>query len=227
MRLTRATVVVASVAALAVAVPASAKPKVACNLAVDATKDTFLIRAQETPAVFGPQEDGFDLTSVDIASNAKTITGVLRVVKLSKAIQSAPEGIDFRVNFTLPNQDGAADNFFLNARLDADGTTHFFAAHITRLAPNASTTIKLADGTGVFDTKKNEVRISAPLSSIKNGGLALRNGMKIFLSGLDQSASRVVVVNPSTGIATATFADVAQSDKTYVAGSRSCVTPGK
>lgn len=227
MRLTRATVVLACVATLVVAVPATAKPKVACKLAVDATKDTFLFRAQETAGAFGPQEDGFDLTSVDIASNAKTLTGALRVAKLSHTIQSAPNGLDFRVNFVLPNQDSATENFFLNARLDPDGTTHFLVAHITRLAPNASTTVKLADGTGAFDTKRNEVRISVPLSSVKNGGFALRNGMKIFLAGLDQTASRVVAVNPSTGIATATFADVAASDKTYVAGSRSCVTPGK
>ena len=230
MRMLRPAVALTVGAAVALTLPASAvtrpKAKPVCKLVVDGTQDTFAFRAQDGQGAYGPQEDGFDIVSGDIASNAKTITGVLRVTKLSTAIQSAPNGIDFRVNFALPGQDPTVENFFLNGRIDSDGSRHFLVGHITKTAPNVSTTVKLADGTGKFDTAKNEVRISVPLAAVKQGSFALKNGMKLFLSGLDQTASRVIAVNPSSDIATATFADVANSDKTYVAGTASCVTPG-
>jgi len=130
------------------------------------------------------------------------------------------------VNFTLAGQDPTVENFFLNARLDADGTKHFFAAYITRTAPNVSTREKLGEGKGTFDVAHNEIRISVPMAAITKGSYTLKPGMKLFLSGLDQTASRVVAINPTTDIATATFADVANSDKTYLAGAPSCVVPG-
>jgi hypothetical protein len=230
MRIARPAVALTVGAAVVLALPASAvtRPKVkpVCKLVVDGTQDTFAFRSQDAQGAYGPQEDGFDIVSGDVASNAKTLTGVLRVKKLSTTVGSAPNGIDFRVNFALPGQDPTVENFFLNARIDSDGSQHFFAGHITRTAPNVSTTVKLGDGTGKFDAAKNEVRISVPLAAVKQGSYALKNGMKLFLSGLDQTASRVVVVNPTSDIATATFADVANSDKVYVAGAPSCVTPG-
>jgi len=231
MRITRSALALACVAAFAAALPASAvaKPtKASCKLIVDETKDTFLLRNQEVPGVYGPQEDGFDIVSGDVASNAKTLTGVLRVAKLATAPQSAPGGLDFRVQFLVGAQDPAAENFFLNARVDRSGTATYLLGLKTLLPLGVqSTTAKLADATGTFDLKRNEVRIHVPLAAVKSGTVALKPGTKVFLGGLDQTASRQVAVNPATGVGTATFADVAQSDKTYVAGSRSCVVPGR
>jgi hypothetical protein len=223
----------AVVLALGAVGPASAavrpkpKPKPVCNLITDATKDTFAFRSQDQQGMYGPQEDALDIVSGDIASNGVTLTGVLRVVKLATSVGTAPNGIDFRVNFALPGQDPAVENFFLNARADRAGTQKFLLGHITRTAPNVSTTVKLADGTGVFDLKRNEVRISAPLKAVTHGSFTLAPKMKISLGGLDQTDARQVAVNPSSDIGTAVFADVANSEKTYVEGTPSCVIPGK
>lgn len=211
---------------------AASKPvvKPVCNLISDAAGDTFAVRAQDTEGVFGPQEDGFDITSVDLASDAKFLTGVVRVKKLATAIQSAPNGIDFRISFTLPGQDPSAENLFLNARF-VSGAPAFLLGKRTVVgaageSTGQSTTAKLADATGTFDTAKNEVRISVPTSAVTSGSETLKNGVVLSLTDLDQTSARNVAINPATSIGTATFADVANGEVTYKAGAPSCVKPG-
>lgn len=206
---------------------AASKPvvKPVCNLITDATGDTFALRSQDSEGVYGPQEDGFDITSIDLASDAKALTGVVRVKKLATAIQSAPNGIDFRVSFTLPGEDPAKENLFLNARY-VSGAPAFLLGKRTVVAQGQSTTAKLADATGTFDTAKNEVRISVPVAAVTAGSDTLKEGVVLSLTDLDQTASRNVAVNPATGIGTATFADVANGEVTYKAGAPSCVKPG-
>lgn len=228
MRLIRTSALAAAGLSLAAAgVSVAATPsKVACNLVTDAAKDTFAVRAQDGQALYGPQEDALDILSMDIASDKTTLTGVIRVAKLATSVQSAPNGIDFRIGFTLPDQDPTKGNFFLNARFTG-GAPAFLLGLRTVVAGGQSTTAKLADGTGTFDTTKNEIHISVPVSAVTSGSAALTKGSKISLAGLDQTSARNVTVNPATGIGTATFADVAASETTYIAGAKSCVTPGK
>ena len=208
------------------AAPKPKKPKPVCNLVVDEPKDTFALRSQDGTAP-GPQEDVLDILGMDLASDSKTLTGVVRVAKLATGAQSAPGGTDYRIAFTLPGQDPAKGNFFLNARTTSAGVPSFLLGFRTVVAQGQSTTAKLADGTGTFDLAKNEVRIHVPLSAVKTDEVALAKGMKISFSGLDLTSARQVAVNPATGIGTATFADVAASDMTYTAGALSCVKPGK
>lgn len=220
-------VTIAGAALLAPVAHAAAKPtvKVVCNLITDAAKDTFAVRAQDGTAP-GPQEDGLDILSMDVASDAKVLTAVVRVAKLATTVQSAPNGIDFRIAFTLPGQDPTKGNFFLNART-ASGTPSFLLGFRTVVAQGQSTTAKLADGTGTFDLAKNEVRFSVPVSAVKSGDVALATGSVLSFAGLDQTSARQAAVNPATGIGTATFADVAATENTYKAGAKSCVIPGK
>ena len=221
-------ITLAGAALLAPVAHAATKPvKPVCNLITDTPKDTFLLRSQDGQGAYGPQEDGLDILSMDVASDAKTLTGVVRVAKLATKVQSAPGGIDFRIGFTLPGQDPTTGNFFLNARADSSGAPSFLLGLRTVVAQGQSTTAKLVDATGTFDTTKNEVHISVPVSAVKSGSVSLATGSILSFAGLDETSARQVAVNPATGVGTATFADVTNSETTYKAGTKSCVTPGK
>lgn len=202
---------VAVVAGGAVASAAPAKPS--CNLIEDAKADTFLIRSQDSAGAYGPNESAVDIVSGDIATDGKTITAVLRIAKLAKSSGTAPTGLSFRVQFASPSQDD--ENMYLSAA--TNGTTETFAAGTRAITANLAT--KLADATGVFDLAKSEVRISVPLKIFAAQGL--KPGTKLSMAGLDQTANRLLP--NGSGV----FADVATSEKTYIAGAKSCVVPGK
>jgi hypothetical protein len=218
-----------SACVLAPGAQAATKPAVkpVCNLVTDAAQDTFAVRSQDSEGKYGPQVDELDILSMDLASNAKTLTGVIRVAKLATTTQTAPGGTDYRIAFSLPGQDPTVENFFLDARTTSAGVPSFLLGLRTVVAGGQSTTAKLADATGTFDLAKNQVRIHVPLGAVKSAADWLVPGKKLSFSGLDQTSARQVLVNPATNVGTATFADVAASDKIYTAGALSCVTPGK
>ena len=188
-------------------------------LVTDAKDDTFLLRYQQTgndlgaPVPYGPNEAALDITSVDVASDAKNITAVVRVTKLAKTAQSAPGGLSFRVQFATPDQ--SDENLYLNAF--TNGSADAFSAGTRAITANVAT--KLADVTGVFDLVKNEVRITAPLATFAKQGV--KPGVVVSFDGLDQTASRGLAADR------AAFADVALSEKSYTLGAPSCVVPGK
>ena len=201
--------------------------KPVCNLITDTTQDTFAVRSQDSVGKYGPQEDVLDITSMDVASDAKTLTAVVRVVKLATKAQTAPGGTDYRVAFTLPGQDPAAESFFMNAHTDPQGAPSFLLGLRTVVAQGQATTKKLADGVGTFDLAKNEVRWSVPVSAVSSGSATMTKNSVLSFDGLDETAARQVAVNPATGIGTALFADVTTSGGIYKAGTKSCVIPGK
>lgn len=202
-----ATVVAAGAATAAPAV------KPSCNLVEDAKGDTFLLRSQDTAGAYGPTESALDIVSADLSANAKSITAVIRVDKLSKSAGTAPGGLSFRVQFATPTEND--ENLYLNAT--TSGGTDVFTAGTRAITANLAT--KTADVTGVFDTVKNEIRITAPLSTFAAQGV--KPGALLTLAGLDQTASRNAVAGK------AVFADVATSEKSYKVGAPSCVVPGK
>ena len=208
--------------AMAVAAPAPV-----CNLVQDAKGDTFAVRAQDTQKAYGPQEDAFDLVSLDVASNSTTLTGVFRVAKLATTAGTAPGGLDYKIQFVIPGQDPAKENFIVNARTDRAGAPTFLLALRTVLAQGQAVSTKIADATGSFDLAKNEVRVHVPLTAVKSGSSTLVKGAELTFKGLDQTSSRSTVVNPATGTATAAFADVAATEKSYKLGTPACVIPGK
>lgn len=212
----------------AVATASDAAPKgPSCNLIEDKKGDTFAARHQdivhETSGApsYGPQEDALDIISGDLASDGKTLTAVLRVVKLSESAGTSPGGLSFRVQFLAPTT-AADENLWLSARVGGGSTV--FTAGYRAIQANLST--KLADVVGIFDSAKNEIRISAPIQTFDSRG-GIKPGAKLTFGGLDQTASRFAAVNPVTGADTAAFADVTSSDATYTVGAKSCVKPGK
>src|SRR4051794_26963578 len=90
------------VLATAAGVPAAhAAVKPLCKIVTDETGDTFVARAQDGTKP-GPQEDGFDITSADVASDGKVVTAVIRVKTLTSSVQTSPVGIGFSFDFLSP-----------------------------------------------------------------------------------------------------------------------------
>lgn len=218
--------VCAAAAVVAGGAVASAAPAKVCNLVTDAKGDTFLVRAQDAQKAYGPQEDAFDIVSQDLGSDGKVLTAVIRVAKLATKVGSAPGGTDYKTQFTIPGQDAKAENFVLNARTNSSGEPSYLLA-LRTVVQGQSISQKIADATGAFDLAKNEVRVTVPLAAVKSGSNVLAKGGMLTLAGLDQTSSRATVVNPVTGTATAAFADVATTEKTFKLGTASCVVPGK
>lgn len=212
--LLRTAATAAALGLLATAGVAGAAPKPVCNLIEDDKGDTFALRSQDSAGVFGPQEDALDMVSGDLASDSKTLTGVIRVAKLSKSAATSPVGLSFRLQFSLPTQTDA--NLYMTANVIGGAET--FAIGVRDDLTNTST--KLADVKGIFDVAKSEVRIFAPIAAFKPAA-DIKPGSKLTFAGWDQTSSRPSGAGPSV------FADVALSEKSYVVGAKSCVTPGK
>lgn len=194
--------------------PASAAP--ACDLVKDEEGDTFLIRSQDTAGAYGPAENSLDIVSGDIASDGKTVTGVLRLKGLAATAGTSPGGLAFRIQFLIPGLDGDT-NLYMSATKSPSG--ELFAFGTRAITANLST--KVADVTGNFDVEKSEVRIHVPVKAFSGIGDGLKAGTRIDFAELDQTASR------ATPSGSSVFADVATSTGSYKAGDASCVAVGK
>jgi hypothetical protein len=203
-----------------------AKPKPVCNIIKDGTKDTFAARPQDTrPELHGtgPQEDGFDITSADIASDGKWITAVVRVKKLSSAIQTSPTGAGFGVDFQLPSSDLVGS---LRAVLVTGQQPYFEATSRDPEVANTPSTY-LGAAKGLVVTKKNEVHITAPVSVFASLG-QIKKGTLISFPEADAAATGRAIP-PSPGVkdrpvaSRFVFADVAPAGKPYKVGTASCV----
>lgn len=195
------------------AVAAPAKPKPVCNLVTDEKDDTFLLRSQDGAGAYGPQENAADIVSADLASDAKNITGVIRVKSLAAAPSTSPGGLSYDINLTSSTTEKP---LYLRAVVPNAGTPTAEAGSRESVVVT-SVSAPLGAGTVVVDKAKHEVRFSFPIAHFASVG-----GMK--------AGTKLNFGDVTTGRAAgsrAVFADVATDGKTYVAGAKSCVIPGK
>lgn len=210
---------------------AAKPPAKVCKLVTDTTNDTFAARSQDGEKKYGPQEDGFDITSADIATDLKTITAVIRVKKLTTSIQTSPTGVAFGFDFTFPAAPTGTTGS-LRAIVFNGGAPYYEAALKTAVPSglqNYSTFLGAV--TGVWDTAHNEVHISAPVSLFSDLG-PLKKGATVAYAddSAAQSGRPTPLVPGQVGKPIPSrfaFADVAVGGKPYKAGTPSCVTPGK
>jgi hypothetical protein len=228
------TALVPVIALVAVAVPsASAAPKApkaapSCNTIKDPAGDTFVARTQDQQAKYGPQEDGLDVISADLASDGKVVTAVVRIAALSRSITLSPTGLTTGIEFTI----GASDSIVrLQAVLVTGQADRFEVTAIAGDAlPNTPTTY-VGEATGVVDLAKKEVRITAPAALLAPYG-PVAPGVKL-IPGDAQSATvarGVPAITTTPGQPATTrgpFADVAIGGLPVVVGAPSCVAPGK
>lgn len=224
MKLVRTAAAAAAGLSLVIAGNSGAATKPACMLVTDAAGDSNGIAlGSPVPATSGgPTTDALDITSVDVASDAKNVTAVLRVKKLAATSSSAPTGLGWTVNFTVN-----ATTFSFAAHSNPVGTVTFDAAH----SSVGTNSLYGAGVTGVFDTTANEVRISAPVSLLVQE--SFKAGAKITeIGGI---AGQDIAIPDATGLfgggaileGTVNNADVTTAGQDYVAGKTSCVKPGK
>lgn len=160
-----------------------------------------------------------DITSADVASNNRMITAVLRVKNLSAMSPNAPTGMSWRVSFTA-----GRFTFTLASHASATGSTTFDAAY------SSVTGGALYGGgaTGVFDTAKNEVRITARLSLL-SAQTDIKPGT--VMRGVTGETAQEILAPGGPGGATLysvrRSVDVTSGDHHYVAGAKSCVAVGK
>jgi hypothetical protein len=222
MRLAAGLVSAATIAALG-AVPAHATARVpkVCNLVTDPPGDST--------ASTIPGDDSVDIVGGDFASNAKTITAIIKLKKFQQSDPQAPLGQSYFVLFSVK---GIAETLTLSAGFYPTGTEYKFGHQGTdKLIPvlNVSYTDGDATGSVVGDT----IHISADISKfaeakkLKPGGQV----MTISVEARRVYGQRVVPsqdVGPGRvplGGLTLTY-DTA-SGKKYTLGAPSCVAIGK
>lgn len=215
--LSRRRVVVAGIALLSslALVPASAAP-IRCKQIVDQGGDA---RASAPPSAtpVGPNEPDADIVSGDIASNAKSLTTVVRVAHLGSALESAPRLVVFEFSFRLGNYD-----VITRAARSVDGETFRVQADNPE-THDATGESPFMLAQGVFDVAHDEVRVSIPLLTATSGR-ALKPG-----ATFDQLVIRVirgVGLNSEERASAGEFLDSAQSAVRYPAGSATCVRVG-
>lgn len=119
-----------------------------------------------------PQSDAnLDIVSADVATNATTITGVIRLAGLAANDNLAPSGREYRVTFQV-------------------GET---VAEITAVISPSGTSWNGGTGRGVVDTNKKQIRISVPLTKLPvrvRPGTPLKNvGALTFRVGLTSNVA--------------------------------------
>lgn len=208
MKLSRPTLALALGASLVFVGSAGAavkKPAPVCNLVIDDKGDAKgLLSVSNNPT--------WDIVSADVATDKTMLTTVVRVDKLSKTTADDPAGSMWRYDFTvdgirLYTQAAAAFSGDVFTAGYTDTTSHSFAS---------------SGATGVFDTAKNEVRVSVPLATFAAKAV-IKAGTK--LSVHKASAGDYIAVPGALSFSPT--ADSAEGAKDYVGGAASCVAVGK
>jgi hypothetical protein len=218
----------ALVAPMAEAAPKAPKAKPACMTITDPKGDTFAARSQDQQGVYGPQEDGLDVVSGDLASDGKTVTAVVRIAALSRAINLSPTGFTAGVDFRI----GISDTVVrLQANIIRNQPDRFeVAARPADAVPNTPSTF-VGVVTGVVDEKAGEVRIHAPAAMLDPFG-PIKPGVKLTPNEAESAtvARGVPAVTSVPGQPMSSrgpFADIAAAGKFILVGAPSCVVPGK
>jgi hypothetical protein len=204
------------------------KVKPVCNLVKDAKGDSSL---SPTGGAGVPGDGTSDIVSADIASNASTLTAVIRLAGLQNPDPQSPLGMAYYMKFTLP---GSTTLYFLTARVYPTGAQYYFGYQGSDPVLPLNTLYAVTPGKGVVDTKKSEVRISVPLAAIAK---TVKLAKGAVLSSLDANTYRIlgqgVVPSQNVGPARAPFGglseqfDDATGTSSYTLGHPSCVVVGK
>lgn len=195
-------------AATGVATAAAPKAKPVCNLITDDKGDAGVVTAQPS----------MDILSADIASDKKTVTAVFRLAGPPTAPNpEAPGGTDYYFSFTTSD---ASDPQFLHVSVPPAGAPTFATGQTTSVGGQNTSTDDADPATGSI--VGSVVTVSAPTSAF-GGRISLKPGRKLL--GLTADVYAQIGVPGVGGLLE--NADTAAASKPYVAGTASCVVPGK
>ena len=191
-----------------------------CNLVTDGAGDGE-IRALTTGPAVPVADDNTDILSADIASDAKNITAVIRLKAVGASDQYAPTGTAYLLQFTAVGHDLP---IYLLASNPTGGTPvgKFGDVDGTSLTSKGDATVTIAN---------NEVHITAPVAAV-TAALGAKLGAGSKLSGLSVRTGGIFGNAPGNGAPigggyATLYYDTADGVKSYTAGAKSCVTPGK
>lgn len=217
----------------AVLAPAASAAPASCRLLVDPEGDDRLANNPLPPPADAPTRDGdLDLVGGDIAVDGKWLTAVVRTRTLDAP--DSGNGRMWHLFFTAGEQ-----RYIVAAATSADGFDSM-VYRITSEYREGETGAYYGEGIGnarvVFDTRRREIRMSAPVSYFSpytsvSRGRVLRELSAWSFAFAGVGGQRVTlpanyVVDYGHGGVGASV-DSATSKRTYVAGSKSCVTPGR
>jgi hypothetical protein len=227
MRLTAGLMAAATITAIgavpATAAPKKAAPKPVCNLVVDDKGDAT--------ASTVPGDSSVDIVGGDFASNAKTITAVIRVDKLVNPNPQSPFGQSYFATF---NVKGLADTLTLSVGLYPTGDEYKFGYQGVDPNTGVNTSYTVGDAKGSYDIAKGELRVSADIAKfpqaakLKPGALVTTltlEARRVYGQRKVPSQDTPAGVRAPLGGLTLTF-DTADGKK-YTLGAKSCVAIGK
>jgi len=201
----------------------SAPRRPACHLITDPQGDTEVL----TP----DNQQRLDIVSADVAANSRQLTAVIRLPALTGEDPTELAGRIYEFDFTA----GPA-SFMLGAYLMYGGA-HFEAYLTDQPVQNAQASAQSGTAigriTGVIDTRRKEIRMSAPLSLFTQNGAKLGNapidhlGAMTFWARGTGSMASAGPVDSYGGPAVGSSVDIATSDKSIYVGFPSCVTIGR
>jgi hypothetical protein len=191
---------------------AAPKAKPVCNLIADDKGDGA--------GFVDNSSGGLDVVTADIASDAKTVTAVLRLAAAPPAAgdPNAPEGATYYVSWNAP---GATNPVYLSAATDATGAMSYAMGDIEP-SPTGGALYQNATGavTGHVDGSVITINVDRGVF----GSLAsMKPGTK--MTSLQAEVFYPVEVPMVGGLLEQ--ADAASGTKPYIAGAASCVVPGK
>jgi hypothetical protein len=225
---TRLALAVAATALLAGPLPAFAgpPPSTSCKLIKDAVADT------NSPTPDKALDAQLDITSADVATNAKALTVVLRLTDLAAADPANPQGRIYEFDFTAREK-----NFIVMGSLLPGGNTFDVYISDSRFEENQSgarAATGIGEAVGVVDVTRKEVRMTAPLSVfapyaplIKNVSLMYLVAFTYRANGYSAQSGQTIPVPVSITGDVGLGVDQAWGRKAYYrAQSKSCVRVG-
>ena len=203
--------------------PALGAPKASCQMLTDPAGDGSLHGSspQGTPTY----PASLDILSADIASDATTLTAVIRVAGLSSVDTGSPTGLGYdllvsvhgqRFRFYAQRHTGSEDRFTMSVRLE----------HVGDENTGSATWGLIGHIDGIFDEDASEIRMHAPLSYFTP---KVARGHRLSSLMLWSTMSTGFYPPSDTGVpggSTGEGTDRAESAATYAAGSPSCVKVG-
>lgn len=207
------------VGVLAAPLAHASTPRPVCDLVTDPAGDVM-------PPSPGIANGDYDLRSADVATDKRQLTAVIRLTSLApdEGVSVADRVYEF--DFTA---NGHA--FGLQAALLTGGVSYQAVAYDTT-APGGQYGTSLGAISGVVDTARHEIRMTAPLSMFAK----YASFKQTYVDHLEVTSARAVgygAVAPPGGKvsigseAIALVVDDASSTARYLPGRRSCVAVGK
>lgn len=205
-----------AVSALVVAVGAltpASSAALPCGRVIDPARDDAVVGHDRGVVSFG----SLDVVSADMATDAARVTVVVRVAKLASLELGSPTGIEYK----LSAESAGRKYTFVAQRLPEGDRFRVFVTGTapTDIGPNHG---YVGDATGVFDVRASEVRMTAPLRLI--GSPVARQS--VFGRFKVTTYRQVGTANETFPATSSASADMAESNREYLAGTRTCVKVG-